>query len=79
MVSTANKGDYMGPIRRPHLRYVGRMTDDGVPTLDAVLMLLRTATDTGHRTGLDEVIAAFGFNRSELELELEAEGATGTA
>ncbi|WP_177212684.1 hypothetical protein [Geodermatophilus ruber] len=55
------------------------MADDGVPTVDAVLMSLRTVTDDGHRGGLDEVITAFGFDRSEVELEFEAEGATGTA
>lgn len=43
----------------------------------AVLVLSRAATDSGNRTSLDEVISAFGFDRAELEEELEAERAAG--
>jgi prevent-host-death family protein len=43
----------------------------------AALILSRAATDTGRRTNLDEVIAAFGFDRAELEAELDAELAAG--
>ena len=42
----------------------------------AALVLARAATDTGARTDLDTVIAAFGFDRAELETELEADLAT---
>lgn len=43
----------------------------------AVLVLSRAATDSGTRTSFDEVISAFGFDRAELEEELEAERAAG--
>lgn len=39
----------------------------------AALVLARAATDTGARTSLDDVISALGFDRDELEAELEAE------
>lgn len=39
----------------------------------AALVLARAATDTGARTDLDTVIAAFGFNRADLAAELEAD------
>jgi len=39
----------------------------------AVLVLTRAATDDGNRTTLDSAIAAFGFERAELEAELDAE------
>lgn len=40
---------------------------------NAVLVLTRSATDTGARTSLDEAMTSFGFSRAELEAELEAE------
>ncbi len=39
----------------------------------AALVLSRAATDNGNRSSLDEVITAFGFDRDELEAELDAE------
>lgn len=39
----------------------------------AALVLARELTDTGHRTDLDDAIAAFGFDRAELEAELDAD------
>ncbi|MGD9703321.1 MAG: type II toxin-antitoxin system Phd/YefM family antitoxin [Acidimicrobiia bacterium] len=42
----------------------------------AALVLARAATDTGQRTDLDEIIAVLGFDRSQLEAELEAERAS---
>ena len=39
----------------------------------AALLLTRTAADSGVRVDLDEVIAACGFSRTELDAELEAE------
>jgi hypothetical protein len=42
-----------------------------------VLLLARVATDTGVRTDLDDAISAFGFDRSELEAELDADLAAG--
>lgn len=35
----------------------------------AALVLSRAATDSGHRTDLDDVIASFGFSREELQQE----------
>jgi prevent-host-death family protein len=46
------------------LRYIG-------------LVLTRATTDTGTRFGLDDAIAAFGFDRTELEAELDADLAAG--
>jgi hypothetical protein len=40
---------------------------------DIALILTRAATDTGTRIGLDEVIAAFGCDRTPLEAELDAD------
>ncbi len=44
----------------------------------AVLVLTRAVTDTGVRTDLDTVIAALGFDRADLEAELDADLATDT-
>ena len=43
----------------------------------AALVLARELTDTGSRTDLDHAIAAFGFDRGELEAELESDMAAG--
>ena len=43
----------------------------------AALVLARELTDSGHRTDLDDAIAAFGFDRSQLEAELDADIAAG--
>lgn len=43
----------------------------------AALVLARAATDDGTRVPLEDVIAAFGFDRAELETELDAEIAAG--
>lgn len=43
----------------------------------AALVLARELTDTGRRTDLDDAIAAFGFDRAELEAELDADIAAG--
>jgi prevent-host-death family protein len=44
---------------------------------DIALILTRAATDTGARSGLDEVITAFGYDRATLEAELDADLAAG--
>jgi hypothetical protein len=41
--------------------------------LDAELIRRRAAADNGHRTDLDEVITALGYDRAELEAELDAD------
>lgn len=43
----------------------------------AALVLARELTDTGDRTDLNDAIAAFGFDRAELEAELDADIAAG--
>jgi len=45
--------------------------------LAAALVLARELSDTGTRTGLDDAIASFGFDRAELEAELDADIAAG--
>lgn len=44
---------------------------------DLALVLTRASTDTGARTGVDEVIGGFGYDRSELEAELRRDLAAG--
>jgi antitoxin (DNA-binding transcriptional repressor) of toxin-antitoxin stability system len=46
---------------------------------DLAVVLIRTATDTGERTSLDDVFMKFGFNRTTLEHELDEDLATGRA
>jgi antitoxin (DNA-binding transcriptional repressor) of toxin-antitoxin stability system len=43
----------------------------------AALVLSRLATDGGGRSDLDDAIAVFGFNRTELETELDTDLAAG--
>lgn len=43
----------------------------------AALVLARELTDTGQRTDLDHAIAGLGFDRAELEAELDADIAAG--
>jgi hypothetical protein len=44
---------------------------------ETALLLTRAAADSGRRTALDEVLTTFGFDRAELEAELDAELAAG--
>lgn len=44
---------------------------------DAALVIVRAATDNGARTSLDAAIGMFGFDRADLEAELEADLAAG--
>jgi len=57
-----------------HLDALQTLEDD---LRDAALVVVRAATDTGARTSLDEVITTFGFDRAELEAELDADLAAG--
>ncbi|HRD59435.1 MAG TPA: type II toxin-antitoxin system prevent-host-death family antitoxin [Nocardioides sp.] len=43
----------------------------------AALILARELSDTGSRIDVDDAIAAFGFDRAELEAELDADLAAG--
>lgn len=57
-----------------HLDELHRLRSD---LTAASLVLARELTDTGGRTDLDAAIAAFGFDRTELEAELDADIAAG--
>lgn len=61
-------------VSMQHLDQLRRLEVD---LRDAALILARAATDTGHRTDLDDAIAAFGFDRATLEAELDADLAAG--
>ncbi|CAN5672829.1 hypothetical protein BH24ACT5_BH24ACT5_03060 [soil metagenome] len=55
------------------MRRLSELTTLEADLRSAALFLARVATDTGERTELDAAIAALGFDRSELEAELDAE------
>ncbi len=57
-----------------HLEEIQRLETD---LRETALLLSRAATDTGHRTGLDEVLSALGLDRAELEAELDDDLAAG--
>ncbi|MDO5499693.1 MAG: type II toxin-antitoxin system prevent-host-death family antitoxin [Propionibacteriaceae bacterium] len=57
-----------------HLAELNRVRAD---LTAAALVLARELTDVGHRTDLNDAIAAFGFDRAELEAELDADLAAG--
>lgn len=44
---------------------------------DAALVISRLLLDTGNRTSLSAVLDRFGFDRAELEAELDADLAAG--
>lgn len=44
---------------------------------DLSVVLIRTATDNGNRTSLDEVFARFGFDRAAVEHDLDEDLAAG--
>ena len=44
---------------------------------DLAVVLIRTATDSGERTSLDDVFSRFGFDRATLEREVDEDLAAG--
>jgi antitoxin (DNA-binding transcriptional repressor) of toxin-antitoxin stability system len=44
---------------------------------DLAVVLIRTATDNGERTSLDDVFSRFGFDRATLEREVDEDLAAG--
>jgi antitoxin (DNA-binding transcriptional repressor) of toxin-antitoxin stability system len=57
---------------------MGRLTEIASLEADirsAAVVLARAASDDGARTDLDDVIDALGFDRAQLEAELDAEAA----
>ena len=59
------------------MRRLGEIAELEADLRSAALVLTRLTTDDGRRTDLDAVIAAFGFDRAELEAELDADIAAG--
>jgi antitoxin (DNA-binding transcriptional repressor) of toxin-antitoxin stability system len=59
------------------MRRLGELAELEADLRSAALVLTRLVTDDGRRTDLDDVIAAFGFDRGELEAELDADPAIG--
>jgi hypothetical protein len=55
------------------MRHLNELAELEADLRSAALVLARAATDNGQRTDLDDVIATLGFNRSELETELDVE------
>jgi prevent-host-death family protein len=55
------------------MRHLNELAELESDLRSAALVLARAASDDGHRTDLDETITALGFDRSELEAELDAE------
>ncbi|MCZ2826007.1 MULTISPECIES: DUF2442 domain-containing protein [unclassified Modestobacter] len=61
---------------RQRVREVLRHLDDAG---DVALIRARGTTNSGQRVDLDKVITTLGYNRAELEAELDAESGTGDA
>ncbi|CAM3471776.1 type II toxin-antitoxin system Phd/YefM family antitoxin [Occultella aeris] len=61
-------------ISMQHLNEIQRLERD---LQESVLLLDRLVTDDGTRTELGEAINALGFDRSDLEAELDADVAAG--
>ncbi|HEV7869954.1 MAG: hypothetical protein JWR62_2269 [Modestobacter sp.] len=59
------------------MRHLGELQRLEIDLRETALLLSRAATDTGHRTGLDEVLTTLGLDRAELEAELDADLAAG--
>lgn len=55
------------------MRHLGELAELEADLRSAALVLARAASDDGQRSDLDDVISSLGFNRSELESELDAE------
>lgn len=84
LVRDAEQGEDIVVARRGHavaaivsMRRLDQLRSMEADLRDIGLVLTRAATDTGARVGLDEAIATFGFDRSELEAELDADLAAG--
>jgi len=61
------------------MQRLGELAELEADLRSAALVLTRLATDDGSRTDLEDVIAAFGYDRTELEAELDADIAAGRA
>ncbi len=59
------------------IKRLERLRDLEADLRSATLVLTRAMTDDGTRRELNDVIAAFGFDRAELETELAADLAAG--
>lgn len=55
------------------MRRLGELAELEADLRSAALVLTRAAGDNGRRTDLDDLISSLGFDRSDLEHELDAE------
>ncbi len=55
------------------MRHLAELKELEADLRSATLVLARMATDSGERTSLDELIAGLGFDRTDLERELDDE------
>jgi prevent-host-death family protein len=55
------------------MRHLNELAELEADLRSAALVLARVANDDGRRADLNEVITALGFDRGELESELDAE------
>jgi prevent-host-death family protein len=73
LVADAENGEAIVVTRRNEpvaallsMRRLAEIEEAASDLLDLALALARVATDTGHRTSLDDVLAAFGHSRDSL-------------
>jgi prevent-host-death family protein len=74
LVADAERGSDLVVTRRHHpvaavvgIARIAELEEAAADLRDLALVLARAATDTGRRTSLDEVLAAFGHTRESLD------------
>jgi antitoxin (DNA-binding transcriptional repressor) of toxin-antitoxin stability system len=74
LVADAERGSDLVVTRRHHpvaavvgIGRIAELEEAAADLRDLALVLARAATDTGRRTSLDEVLAAFGHTRESLD------------
>ncbi|MGO1181471.1 MAG: type II toxin-antitoxin system Phd/YefM family antitoxin [Micrococcaceae bacterium] len=80
LVSAAESGEEITLSRHGRVvaklvteREIQQLRKDRELLQEATLVMARFATNTGARTDLDDALEAFGFDRSQLEAELDGE------
>ncbi len=73
LVADAEKGEEVVVTRRNQpvaavvsMRRLAEIEEAAADLMDLALVLARTATDSGRRTSMDDVLAAFGHTRESL-------------
>jgi prevent-host-death family protein len=73
LVADAENGEAVVVTRRNEpvaallsMRRLAELEQTAADLLDLALVLARVATDTGHRTSFDDVLAAFGHTRESI-------------